>query len=258
MVDVDSKDEARNILPPGYRREATIVQLNKFGSTNWTISSSVTRADSCWLAPPWKAILLGSLAIGWRSLGHAAERPPLPGAFMWSGPGPPENLQHALSSNVEVSLDHRRDWQSGPVVAGRPGRRVELRRTREREIATARSIGNLSDKRIAGRSARQVRFDGLPPNQTVASSNSRQSIEPRTRVLSVQVESAQIEDVRRQRACGNTTRQQAGFNGVAPLEPRHLPYQGAPGYEVDRDGDRWRRQGRHSRTLGWRRRTLPG
>ena len=31
VVDVDSKDEARNILPPGYRREATIVQLNKFG-----------------------------------------------------------------------------------------------------------------------------------------------------------------------------------------------------------------------------------
>ena len=31
VVEVDSKDEARNILPPGYRREATIVQLNKFG-----------------------------------------------------------------------------------------------------------------------------------------------------------------------------------------------------------------------------------
>ena len=31
VVDVDSKDEARNILPPGYRHEATIVQLNKFG-----------------------------------------------------------------------------------------------------------------------------------------------------------------------------------------------------------------------------------
>ncbi len=31
VVDVDSKDEAGNILPPGYRREATIVQLNKFG-----------------------------------------------------------------------------------------------------------------------------------------------------------------------------------------------------------------------------------
>jgi hypothetical protein len=31
VVDVDSKDEARNILPPDYRREATIVQLNKFG-----------------------------------------------------------------------------------------------------------------------------------------------------------------------------------------------------------------------------------
>ena len=31
MVDVDSKNEARNMLPPLYRREATIVQLNKFG-----------------------------------------------------------------------------------------------------------------------------------------------------------------------------------------------------------------------------------
>jgi hypothetical protein len=31
VVDVDSKDEARNMLPPGYRRQATIVQLNKFG-----------------------------------------------------------------------------------------------------------------------------------------------------------------------------------------------------------------------------------
>ena len=31
VVDVDSKDEARNILPPAYRRQATIVQLNKFG-----------------------------------------------------------------------------------------------------------------------------------------------------------------------------------------------------------------------------------
>jgi hypothetical protein len=30
VVDVDSKDEARNILPPVYRRQATIVQLNKF------------------------------------------------------------------------------------------------------------------------------------------------------------------------------------------------------------------------------------
>jgi hypothetical protein len=31
VVDVDSKDEARNLLPPLYRREATIVQLSKFG-----------------------------------------------------------------------------------------------------------------------------------------------------------------------------------------------------------------------------------
>jgi hypothetical protein len=31
VVDVDSKDEARNMLPPSYRRQATIVQLNKFG-----------------------------------------------------------------------------------------------------------------------------------------------------------------------------------------------------------------------------------
>ena len=31
VVDVNSKDEARAILPPAYRREATIVQLCKFG-----------------------------------------------------------------------------------------------------------------------------------------------------------------------------------------------------------------------------------
>ena len=31
VVDVDSKDEARNILPLIYRRQATIVQLCKFG-----------------------------------------------------------------------------------------------------------------------------------------------------------------------------------------------------------------------------------
>ena len=31
VVDVDSKDEARNLLPPVYRRQATIVQLSKFG-----------------------------------------------------------------------------------------------------------------------------------------------------------------------------------------------------------------------------------
>ena len=31
VVEVDSKDEARNILPLVYRREATIVQLYKFG-----------------------------------------------------------------------------------------------------------------------------------------------------------------------------------------------------------------------------------
>lgn len=30
-VDVDSKDEARRILPPVYRRQATIVELCKFG-----------------------------------------------------------------------------------------------------------------------------------------------------------------------------------------------------------------------------------
>jgi len=30
IVDVDSKDEARAILPPAYRPDATIVQLNKF------------------------------------------------------------------------------------------------------------------------------------------------------------------------------------------------------------------------------------
>ena len=29
-VDVDSRDEARNLLPPAYRPRATIVQLNKF------------------------------------------------------------------------------------------------------------------------------------------------------------------------------------------------------------------------------------
>jgi len=31
VVDVDSKDEARNMLPVAYRREATIVELCKFG-----------------------------------------------------------------------------------------------------------------------------------------------------------------------------------------------------------------------------------
>jgi hypothetical protein len=31
VVDVDSKDEARSILPPAYRRQATIVELCKFG-----------------------------------------------------------------------------------------------------------------------------------------------------------------------------------------------------------------------------------
>ena len=31
VVDVDSKEEARNILPPAYRRQATIVALCKFG-----------------------------------------------------------------------------------------------------------------------------------------------------------------------------------------------------------------------------------
>ena len=31
VVDVDSKDEARRLLPPAYRAESTIVRLNKFG-----------------------------------------------------------------------------------------------------------------------------------------------------------------------------------------------------------------------------------
>jgi hypothetical protein len=31
VVEVDSKSEARNILPPVYRRQATIVELCKFG-----------------------------------------------------------------------------------------------------------------------------------------------------------------------------------------------------------------------------------
>jgi hypothetical protein len=31
VVDVDSKEEARNMLPPAYRRQATIVALCKFG-----------------------------------------------------------------------------------------------------------------------------------------------------------------------------------------------------------------------------------
>jgi len=31
VVDVGSKDEARNMLPPAYRRQATIVELTKFG-----------------------------------------------------------------------------------------------------------------------------------------------------------------------------------------------------------------------------------
>jgi hypothetical protein len=30
-VDVDTKDEARRLLPPAYRADATIVRLNKFG-----------------------------------------------------------------------------------------------------------------------------------------------------------------------------------------------------------------------------------
>jgi hypothetical protein len=30
IVEVDSKDEARNIVPPAFRREATIVGLNTF------------------------------------------------------------------------------------------------------------------------------------------------------------------------------------------------------------------------------------
>ena len=31
VVDVDSKEEARNMLPPAYRRQATVVGLSKFG-----------------------------------------------------------------------------------------------------------------------------------------------------------------------------------------------------------------------------------
>jgi hypothetical protein len=31
VVDVDNKDEARSLLPPAYRRQATIVLLCKFG-----------------------------------------------------------------------------------------------------------------------------------------------------------------------------------------------------------------------------------
>ena len=31
VVEVDSKDEARNTLPPAYRPSATIVELSKFG-----------------------------------------------------------------------------------------------------------------------------------------------------------------------------------------------------------------------------------
>ena len=30
-VDIDSKEEARNMLPPAYRRQASVVQLCKFG-----------------------------------------------------------------------------------------------------------------------------------------------------------------------------------------------------------------------------------
>ena len=31
VVDVDIKEEARNMLPPAYRRQATVVGLSKFG-----------------------------------------------------------------------------------------------------------------------------------------------------------------------------------------------------------------------------------
>ena len=31
LVDVDSRDEARNLVPPAYRRQTTIVKLCKFG-----------------------------------------------------------------------------------------------------------------------------------------------------------------------------------------------------------------------------------
>ena len=38
VVEADSKDEARNTLPPIYRRQATIVQLCKFGLAELPIS----------------------------------------------------------------------------------------------------------------------------------------------------------------------------------------------------------------------------
>ena len=31
VVDVDSKEEARNMLPPAYRRQATVIGLSRFG-----------------------------------------------------------------------------------------------------------------------------------------------------------------------------------------------------------------------------------
>jgi len=31
VVEVDSRDEARNMLPPAYRRQATVVELCRFG-----------------------------------------------------------------------------------------------------------------------------------------------------------------------------------------------------------------------------------
>ena len=77
VVDVDSKDEARNILPPGYRREATIVQLNKFALKELDDLSSVTRADKVAIAPSWKAFAGTSWASGQLrpAAGRAALRP---------------------------------------------------------------------------------------------------------------------------------------------------------------------------------------
>jgi len=34
MLDIDSKEQARNILPPAYRRQAKIIKLVKFSTEN--------------------------------------------------------------------------------------------------------------------------------------------------------------------------------------------------------------------------------